>query len=95
MAYVIYNPKTTAIVTEKSFGRGSFKTLAAAKAARTRMIRRQKFAETDLAIAESMNYLNNIKQLVERTNLLTGKKYMEDVNTPRCCSPFSETYWSM
>jgi hypothetical protein len=95
MAYVIYNPKTTALETEKSFGRGSFKTEAAAKAARTRMIKRQKFAAADLCIAESMDYINNIKQLVQRTNLMTGKTYMEDVNTPRCCSPASEAYWSM
>ena len=95
MAYVVYDVKTTAIVTEKNFGRGSFKTEAAAKAARTRMIKRQKFAATALAIADSMDYINNIKQMVERTNLMTGKKYKEDVNTPLCCSPSSETYWSM
>jgi hypothetical protein len=33
--------------------------------------------------------------MVERTNLMTGKKYMEDADTPLCCSPASETYWSM
>ena len=48
-----------------------------------------------LAIAESMDYINNIQQKVERVNLMTGQKYMEDVNTPRCCSPASEAYWSM
>jgi hypothetical protein len=95
MAYVIYNRKDTALVTEKPFGRGSYKTLAAAKAARTRMIQRQKFAVDALLIAESNEYLNNIKCLVERTNLMTGKRYFEDVNTPSCCSPASETYWSM
>ncbi len=95
MAYVIYDPKTTAIIPEKSFSRGSFKTLAAAKAARTRMVRRQKFKPDTLAIAESNYYLSHIKKMVERTNLMTGKTYMEDVNTPRCCSPSSEAYWSM
>ena len=95
MAYVVYDTKTTAIVTNGAASRTTFKTLAAAKAARTRMIKRQKFAATALAIADSMDYINNIKQMVERTNLITGKKYMEDVNTPRCCSPASEAYWSM
>jgi hypothetical protein len=33
--------------------------------------------------------------MVERTNLMTGKKYLEDADTPLCCSPSSETYWSM
>ena len=95
MAYVIFDRKTTAIVTEKAFGRGSFKTEAAAKAARTRMIKRQKFSASALGIADSIHNINHIKTMVERTNLMTGKTYMEDVNTPRCCSPSSEAYWSM
>lgn len=33
--------------------------------------------------------------MVERVNLMSGKKYMELADTPRCCSPSSETYWSM
>jgi hypothetical protein len=32
---------------------------------------------------------------VERTNFMTGKKFMESVDTPYFCSPRSETYWSM
>lgn len=32
---------------------------------------------------------------VERVNLLTGEKYTEAADTPLCCSPSSETYWSM
>ena len=33
--------------------------------------------------------------MVERTNLMTGEKYFEDKDTPICCSPASETFWSM
>lgn len=33
--------------------------------------------------------------MVERVNLMSGQKYMEDENTPLACSPSSETYWSM
>lgn len=33
--------------------------------------------------------------MVERVNLMTGKKFMELRDTPRCCSPASEAYWSM
>ena len=32
---------------------------------------------------------------VERTNIMTGKKFMEREDTPFFCSPSSETYWSM
>lgn len=33
--------------------------------------------------------------MVEKTNLMSGKTYLEDPDTPLCCSPASETYWSM
>lgn len=95
MAYVVYNVGTARIENEKRWGRQTFKTEAAAKAARTRMIKRLKYDPAQLEVAESMYYINNIAKMVEKTNLMTGKKYMEDVNTPACCSPASETYWSM
>lgn len=33
--------------------------------------------------------------MVERINLMSGKHYMEDINTPNCCSPACEAYWTM
>ena len=33
--------------------------------------------------------------LVERTNIMTGEKFMEPADLPYFCSPSSETYWSM
>jgi hypothetical protein len=33
--------------------------------------------------------------MVERTNLMTGKKYMEKKDTPAFLSPACESYWSM
>jgi hypothetical protein len=99
MAYVVYEVESTAIIPECRFGR-SFKTEAAAKAARTRMLRKLNngtvlWKADDLAVAEFNFYHNKIKRQIERTNMMTGKTYMEDVNTPMCCSPSSETYWSM
>ena len=32
---------------------------------------------------------------VIRKNLMSGKEYQERFDTPRFCSPSSETYWSM
>ena len=34
-------------------------------------------------------------KMVERTNLMTGQKYMEPEDTPIYCSPAFESYWSM
>ena len=35
------------------------------------------------------------KTYVERINLMSGLPYQERYDTPYCCSPSSETYWSM
>lgn len=33
--------------------------------------------------------------LVERTNFMSGKTFLEEADRPYYCSPSSETYWSM
>ena len=35
------------------------------------------------------------KITVTRINMMSGKSYEESVTAPLCCSPSSETYWSM
>lgn len=47
------------------------------------------------AVADRATYETKIVHMVERTNLMSGKKYMEPSNTPSYCSPSSEAYWSM
>lgn len=32
---------------------------------------------------------------VTRTNMMSGREYKERYDTPRYCSPSSESYWSM
>lgn len=99
MAYVIYEYATTKIYGGQS---KSYKTFGAAKAAITRM--RKKMPAADVGterdpeffycIAEINYFFKTIEKKVERTNLMSGEKYMESVNTPRFCSPSSESYWS-
>lgn len=86
-----------------------YKTMAAARAAITRMSKAyfKMFAagKSDYtmsadpqfiyAVAEIDYYRKNLEKKVERVNLMTGKKYYESVNTPISCSPASETYWCM
>lgn len=98
MSYVIYDTNTTRIRADRVY-----KTHAAAQAALTRMNNtwnRDYPAELDkmlfmFGIAELDYYYAHIERQVERTNAMTGKTYTESVNTPLCCSPSSETYWSM
>jgi len=95
MSYVVYDINSTQTVNEKRWGRETYKTEAAAKAARTRMIKRLKYDANSLAVSDVAFYTQNIAKTVTRTNLMTGKSYQENVNTPLCCSPASETFWSM
>lgn len=95
MSYVVYEVESTRIVTEKRYGKTYFETEAAAKAARTRMIRKGRYTEDQIRVQDAQAYRMFIEQTVERVNLMTGKTYRESVNTPNCCSPSSETYWSM
>ena len=106
MAYVVYN-KATGRIKGKLDG---YKTVAAATAQITRWSKiwfrecyTPRYPEVDrnedpvfvYAIAEAGIFYREIEPRVRRTNLMTGKEYEEPVNTPLCCSPASETYWSM
>lgn len=49
--------------------------------------------KTGFATADEQ--LAHNSRMVERVNLMSGEKYMEAADTPRSCSPASESYWSM
>ena len=51
------------------------------------------FPRKHLAIAYALELGSTT--MVEKTNMMTGKKFLEAENTPYYCSPSSETYWSM
>jgi hypothetical protein len=95
MTYVVYEAESTRIATPKPYGKEYYATEAAAKAAKTRMEKGKRWAGKELAVAEITMYRTLIEKMVEKTNLMSGKKYMESVNTPNYCSPSSEAYWSM
>lgn len=94
MSYVVYETNSTKIV-----GRAS--TLHGAKIVRGRFLksgeaeRRGYTSDNEFAVAESNDFHQNIEKMVERTNLMTGEKFMEPVNTPVYCSPAYEAFWQM
>ena len=55
----------------------------------------------DLAVIENdfpvkRGYVRFIHETyVTRVNMMTGREYQERYDTPHCCSPSSEAYWSM
>ena len=94
MGYVIYDRKTTAIVSK------AYRTHAAAQAQLTRMGRGQLQTDPEhpiyrYGIADEVYHAKNIQRTVTRVNLMTGQEYEEPAGTPLHMSPASETYWSM
>jgi hypothetical protein len=65
---------------------------------------RQKLNQPITIVERSSNGYSRIRRyaqyhgtvkMVTRTNLMTGNTYQEASNTPNCCSPSTEQYWSM
>jgi hypothetical protein len=83
--------------------RQSYKTMAAAKAALTRMSKRYRadLLETvndpvfRYGIAEADYFHKSIEKSRTTSNMMSGKPIVEPVNTPNYMSPSSEAYWSM
>ena len=54
-----------------------------------------------IRMCASDDYLKQMKvmlvdtNMIERTNIMTGKKFLEPIDTPVFMSPASESYWSM
>lgn len=92
MSYYIIAKGTGLIVTDGPNKTRAYNTFGAAKATRTRLSNKAGWDVNELDIVDTKTYR---PKMVERKNLMSGKTYMEDVNTPIACSPASETYWSM
>lgn len=93
MSYVVYEVGTGLQVWDSRNGYyKSYKTEAAAEACRTRLVRKQGYQYCELAVC-AVDMLPKFKKVVR--NLMTGKEIEIDVNTPYCCDPSTERYWSM
>jgi hypothetical protein len=46
-------------------------------------------------IMMNVQLVSEVENLVERTNIMTGQKFMEPADRPYFCSPSSETFWTM
>jgi hypothetical protein len=90
--YYIVARVTGLIVTDGPNRTRAYKTFGAARATRTRLCNKAGYSVADLSIVATKHYK---PRMVERVNIMTGEKFEEDVNTPRFCSPSSESFWSM
>lgn len=97
MSYIAYHKETTRylknhpkVKTDKTH----FATEAAAKAAITREAKRGRIKAEDFTTA-SVEEFAKLEKTETVKSLMGGKEVEQSVNTPLCCDPSSETYWSM
>ena len=85
--YILFNVESTKIV-------GTFKTEGAAKGAATKLAKAGKIVLEDHCVLSTREF-----RALEKTetvyNLMSGLPVVQSVNTPLCCDPSSETYWSL
>ena len=113
--FVVYEKETTFIIGKADRNgvarpdhRQTYKTMAAAKAAQTRLFnawRATGFFNEGIdspnnptvryAIAEINHFYDNVEKRRVRKNMMSGIEYSESVNTPGYMSPASDAYWSM
>lgn len=93
MGYVVYEVRSGRIVNDRQ--RDSYreyKNEAAARACLTRLTRKHGYWPHQLAVS-------TVDQVPKRSrrvrNLMSGQTVEIDVNTPHCCDPSTETFWSM
>jgi hypothetical protein len=92
MSFVIVSKGTGLIVTDGPNRTRAYKTFGAAKATRTRLCRKAGWSENELHIVARDTYRAPTKKVI---NLMSGAEIEIDADTPRCCDPSSELYWSM
>lgn len=86
--YLAYHPKVRTDLT-------TFASAAAAKAAITREAKRGAINAEDFAVADSSTFHSEIEKNETVKSLMSGQTIVQSVNTPHCCDPSTETYWSM
>ena len=92
MSYVIVAKGTGLIVTDGPDRTRAYKTRGAAQATRTRLCRKAGWSVDELDIVDRAAYRAPTKIV---KNLMTGVEVEIDADTPWCCNPASETFWSM
>jgi hypothetical protein len=92
MSYVVVAKGTGLIVTDGPNKTRAYKTWGAAEATRTRLINKAGWSIDQLKIVERKSYQAPMKKV---KNLMSGVEIEIPADTPRCCDPSSELYWSM
>lgn len=99
MSYVVYERVSTRRIDNIPGGpdRSSYATAAAAGAARTRFLKAQRvYGPEDILIAEATNFYDKVEKTVTGVSAQDGRTPVSvKANTPYCCDPRFERYWTM
>jgi hypothetical protein len=103
VSYVVYDSETKRILfTSPTEGGVKTKLTCARKreAKRNDRVKNDRWSKPDNRFANckvsTLEFYNaNVRTTKVVRNLLSGKEVVIDVNTPACCDPSTETYWSM
>lgn len=96
MSFVVYDTNTLLIVKSYNTEAGA-KIGMAAKVKRDikRACRISRFEVGSYAVCSQEFYDKNVRTTKKVKNLMTGTEIEIDINTPRCCDPSTELYWTM
>lgn len=97
MGYRAYHKETTRYLARHPKVKTNlewFASAAAAKSAITREAKRGAINADDFAVMEA-NEFAKIEKTTTVKSLMSGADVVQSVNTPWCCNPASETYWSI
>lgn len=96
MTYVVYNTKST--IKMKTFATETGAKRSTTCMNRNAVDRAAKYNDPIVdvyAYTDEENYNKNVVYKKTVKNLISGKDVEIDSNTPACCDPSTETYWSM
>lgn len=97
MSFVIYHKETTVYLNVRGrIYNPAYETLAAAKAALTRAVKKGEVKREDYDISPLEEFRKFIEKKEIRRGIAgsDGKEFEVSVNTPWTSGPWSETYWS-
>lgn len=93
MSFFIVNVGTEKVYGPASWMKKSYPTERGAKIVCTKL--NNKDSAIQWKVVPVSEYNARPVKMVERVNIMTGKKYMEAEDTPNFMSPSCEAYWSM
>jgi hypothetical protein len=107
MSYVIYNVADSRIegrpfeteraakVSKAALVKREAKRVARSEAEIAKWGMGRLYVAREFAVCSMEHYDANLRKTKIVKNLMTGADVEIDINTPHCCDPSTETYWSM